>query len=92
MSPTDTQSDPNLAPKTVGAGGLFVFLEYFGPLGQAKSAANMCIPSLWARLGRTQGDTICIKREIRRLYAQSDPKVSPKWTQSQLHMPKVPPK
>ena len=58
-------------------------------LDQAKSAANMCISSLWARLGRTQGDMICIKYEIRRLYAQSDPKVGPKRNQSQLHMQKV---
>ena len=29
---------------------------------------------------------------IRRLYAQSDPKVTPKWTQSHPHMPKEIPK
>ena len=29
----------------------------------------MCISCLWARLGRTQGDIICIASAIRRLYA-----------------------
>ena len=39
---------------------------------------QMCISCLWTRLDRTQGDIICIKRANRRLYAQKDPKVTPK--------------
>ena len=38
-------------------------------LGQAKNVGKMCICCLWARLGRTQGDMICITSAIRRLYA-----------------------
>ena len=36
--------------------------------------------------------TIHIIHAIRRLYAQSAPKVTPKWTQIHLHMPKAIPK
>ena len=36
--------------------------------------------------------TIHIIHAIRRLYAQSGPKVTPKWTQIHLHMPKAIPK
>ena len=34
--------------------------------------------------------TIQIIHAMRRLYAQSDPKVTPKWTQIHPHMPKQP--
>ena len=60
-------------------------------LDQAKSAAKMCISSLRARLGRTQGDMICIKCEIRRLYAQNDPKMNPKSASYAQSNPKVTP-
>ena len=43
----------------------------------------MIIFCLWTRLGRTQGETIGITRAIRRLYAKSDAKITPK-------CPKVP--
>ena len=46
----------------------------------------MCISCLWARLGRTQGESIRITRAHRRLYGQSDPKNDPKVLQN---IPKV---
>ena len=47
----------------------------------------MCISCLWTRLGRTQGETIRMTRAHRRLYGQSEPKVTAKWFQSAQNQP-----
>ena len=40
-----------------------------GPLDPSKFIGKIITFCLWARLGRTQGDMICITSAIRRLYA-----------------------
>ena len=52
-----------------GAAQLFVRLASSGPSWTGKICRQMTIFCLWARLGRTQGDMICITSAIRRLYA-----------------------
>ena len=101
-SPSCTQSNPKVIPKCPQRvqSGAKVTEKYHGslpwrpgwrPQARLDFASGSNAVHIFA-FSPTKPAPIRITPAIRRLYGQTYPKMTPKWCQSHLHMPKVAPK